>query len=79
MTLYRKSLIPWYVHGGLYSAALLLSIYYMQLTVVHVAAVAAVFALRTQLSIGKYPLWLTFAFLSSTYFKNELLPMMIGQ
>lgn len=59
MTLFRKSLIPWYVHGIVYTACLLLSMYHMVLALpdyVFIKVIIA-FLLRTQLGVGKYWVW----------------------
>lgn len=59
MTLFRKSLIPWYVHGIIYTVCLFISMYHMFQAVPQYAIIkiAIVFCLRTQLRMSKYVVW----------------------
>lgn len=64
MTLFRKGLIPYAMHGIGYTLCLILSFYHI--VVVHtepffLPGVALLFGLRVKLGINKYVLWCTFA------------------
>jgi len=60
MTLFRKGLIPWYVHAIVYTSCLVLSTVHMALIYNDVTfwmKVGIAFLLRTQFNLNKYFLW----------------------
>jgi hypothetical protein len=74
MTLFRKNLIPWWIHGLVYSLCLWLSLYHMAMAVPGIIflKVLVVFLLRTQLRVGKYWVWGLFALSNLPIFDSLL-------
>ena len=70
MTLHRKGLIEWYVHGGVYSICLLASIYHIWIahpSLYFFGLTAFAFALRCRFSINKYIIWFLFSIVTSPF------------
>lgn len=70
MTLYRKHVIPWQIHAGLYLLCLSVSIQQMimahQYVMFYVLTLAA-FTLRTKYYVNKYLVWIMFTVITSPF------------
>jgi len=81
MTLFRKSLIPWYVHGIIYSSCLTLSVTHMIFVfpdILFWLRVVMAFMLRTRLGMNKYIIWALFVL---SYYQGiySLMPVLIEE